>query len=166
MSYDLVPSPLGPLLLTGDGHALTGLYPPGHIRLPVPVGTRDPAVFGAVREQLVEYFAGERLSFDLPLAPGGTAFQQRVWAELCRIGYGATSTYSELAVRVGRPAAVRAVGSANGRNPISIVVPCHRVVGRDGALTGYAGGLAAKRWLLDHEGEHRQRRRTAVRPTG
>ncbi len=104
-----------------------------------------------VRRQLSEYFSGRRTSFDLPLAPRGTAFQQRVWAELVAIPFGGRATYGELARRIGRPAASRAVGAANGANPIAIVIPCHRVVGSDGSLTGYGGGLPLKRWLLAHE---------------
>ncbi|MEP6802022.1 MAG: methylated-DNA--[protein]-cysteine S-methyltransferase [Acidobacteriota bacterium] len=104
-----------------------------------------------VRLQLSEYFSGRRTSFDLPLAPRGTEFQQRVWAELVRIPFGTRATYGELARRIGRPAASRAVGAANGANPIAIVIPCHRVVGSDGSLTGYGGGLPLKDWLLAHE---------------
>lgn len=98
--------------------------------------------------QLGEYFAGRRTAFDLPLAPRGTAFQQRVWAELARIPFGETVSYRALAARVGNPAAVRAVGRANATNPLPVVVPCHRVIGADGSLTGYAGGVPAKEWLL------------------
>ena len=104
-----------------------------------------------MRRQLEEYFAGERSSFDLPVAPAGTPFQQGVWAELQRIGYGTTITYAELAARIGRPTAIRAAGAANGANPVSIVIPCHRVIGSNGTLTGYGGGLEAKRFLLDLE---------------
>jgi methylated-DNA-[protein]-cysteine S-methyltransferase len=104
-----------------------------------------------VREQLAEYFAGERREFDVPMQLAGTAFQRRVWEELVRIPYGTTITYAELARRVGRPTAVRAVGAANGRNPISILVPCHRVIGADGKLTGYGGGVERKQWLLELE---------------
>ena len=104
--------------------------------------------------QLREYFAGERTMFDLPLAPDGTGFQRIVWEALERIPYGVTRTYGELAAAIGRPAASRAVGSANSRNPISIIVPCHRVIGANGTLTGYAGGMRAKQWLLDHEQRH------------
>lgn len=104
------------------------------------------------RRQLSEYFAGRRRRFELHLAPRGTPFQQRVWSALLEIPFGTTCSYSEIAARIGRPTAVRAVGAANGRNPIAIVVPCHRVIGRSGALTGYAGGLDTKRRLLEHEG--------------
>lgn len=101
--------------------------------------------------QLAEYFAGERAEFDIPLAPRGTGFQRLVWAALEQIPFGETRSYGELAAGLGRPSASRAVGAANGKNPISILVPCHRVIAGSGALTGYAGGLAAKRWLLAHE---------------
>jgi len=147
------PSPVGELLLTSDGDALTGvLLPrPGRAQAPRPEWLRDDAPFGAAREQLAAYFAGDRQTFDLPLRPRGTAFQLRVWRELCNIPYGATISYAELARRVGRPGAARAVGAANGRNPLPIVVPCHRVIGADGTLTGYGGGLECKRRLLEHE---------------
>jgi methylated-DNA-[protein]-cysteine S-methyltransferase len=108
-------------------------------------------VLARTAAQLAEYFAGERRDFDVPLAPRGTGFQQRVWRELGKIPYGETRSYGELARAIGRPAASRAIGAANGKNPISILVPCHRVIAGTGALTGYAGGLAAKRWLLEHE---------------
>jgi methylated-DNA-[protein]-cysteine S-methyltransferase len=101
--------------------------------------------------QLAEYFAGARTAFDLAIGPRGSGFQERVWRALLAIPYGTTITYGELAREIGRPAASRAVGSANSRNPISIIVPCHRVIAASGELTGYAGGLAAKRWLIDHE---------------
>jgi methylated-DNA-[protein]-cysteine S-methyltransferase len=151
MMHTFIPSPIGEILLTGDGVAITGLYTVGHIRMPSMIGERADSAYGSAREQLAGYFAGERTSFDLELAPVGTPFQQRVWQELGRIGYGETASYGEIAARIGRPSAVRAIGMANGRNPISIVVPCHRVIAGNGALTGYAGGLTAKRWLLDHE---------------
>ena len=109
-----------------------------------------------VRRQLSEYFEGQRTSFDLRLAPDGTAFQRRVWEELAQIPFGQRTTYGELARRIGRPAAFRAVGAANGANPIAIVIPCHRVVGSDGSLTGYGGGLPLKEWLLAHEGGRRE----------
>jgi methylated-DNA-[protein]-cysteine S-methyltransferase len=112
---------------------------------------RDDNAFAAVRRQLEEYFAGERRVFDLPVAPPGTPFQQRVWTELQRIGYGETISYAELAARIGRPTAIRAAGAANGANPVSIIIPCHRVIGSDGSLTGYGGGLEAKRRLLELE---------------
>jgi methylated-DNA-[protein]-cysteine S-methyltransferase len=111
----------------------------------------DHPVLAETRRQLEEYFGGDRRVFDLPLDLVGSEFQVAVWRSLADIPYGTTATYGEQAARLGRPSAVRAVGAANGRNPVSIVLPCHRVVGADGSLTGFAGGLAAKRWLLDHE---------------
>jgi len=104
-----------------------------------------------VATQLTEYFAGERRQFDLPVAPRGSGFQERVWRALVAIPFAETRSYGELARSIGRPSASRAVGSANSKNPISIIVPCHRVIAANGELTGYAGGMAAKRWLLDHE---------------
>ncbi|MFO7608567.1 MAG: methylated-DNA--[protein]-cysteine S-methyltransferase [Candidatus Krumholzibacteriia bacterium] len=148
------PSPLGPLGLESDGTALLRIRLPGEKR-PAPDGPprcAAPAAFTAVIAQLDEYFAGARTAFDLPLAPAGTPFQRRVWALLQAIPYGQTITYAELARRAGNPAACRAVGAANGRNPLPVVVPCHRVIGSGGRLTGYAGGLAAKARLLALEG--------------
>ena len=103
--------------------------------------------------QLQQYFAGERTEFDLPLAPNGTTFQKQVWKALCSIGYGETCSYGEIANAIKNPKAVRAVGAANGKNPLTIVVPCHRIIGRDGSLTGYASGVERKSWLLNHESE-------------
>jgi len=154
MRYAIVPSPIGDLTLTGDGEVLTGLFMDLHRHRPAgpPAdGVRDDTAFAAAREQLAAYFAGDRTTFDLPLQLVGTAFQREVWAALQDIGYGETATYGEVARRIGRPDAVRAVGLANGRNPVSIVVPCHRVIGAAGALTGYGGGLDRKRYLLDLE---------------
>lgn len=151
MSHSFFDSPIGPLLLTGDATALTGLYLAEHVRIATPRGTRDDAAFAEPVRQLTEYFAGERQDFELPIAPAGTAFQLRVWQLLRGIGYGERRTYRELAAELGNPNAARAVGLANGRNPISIIVPCHRVVGSSGALTGYAGGITNKQWLLDFE---------------
>ena len=116
-------------------------------------GTGVSGFLGQAVNQLTEYFAGDRQNFDLPLAPEGTAFQKTVWNELARIPYGVTISYGQLAGRIGRASASRAVGAANGRNPLPIVLPCHRVIGAAGQLTGYAGGLEIKRWLLIHEGE-------------
>lgn len=152
--FTLVPTPLGGLLLTSDGNALTGLYLPSEREWPVPLGDRqdDLPIFQQAREQLAEYFAGQRKTFSLALSPSGTPFQERVWRELSKIPFGTTASYVEVARRIGAPGASRAVGAANGRNPISIVVPCHRVIGADGSLTGYGGGLDRKLWLLRHEG--------------
>lgn len=149
-----VDSPVGPLdLVADDDGALTHLLFRGEERFSaVPDGLRsDPGPFGAAVAQLAEYFAGERTGFDLPLAPVGTAFQLAAWTALRAIPYGETRSYAAQARAIGRPAAVRAVGAANGRNPLGIVVPCHRVVGSDGSLTGYGGGVDRKRWLLAHE---------------
>jgi methylated-DNA-[protein]-cysteine S-methyltransferase len=144
----LHPSPVGDILLrAGEDGRLTELYL-RHDETEAPTGDGP---FDAVREQLDAYFAGGLESFDLALAPHGTPFQQRVWDELTRIPFGETISYSELARRLGDPKLVRAVGLANGRNPISIVIPCHRVIGADGSLVGYGGGLERKRWLLEHE---------------
>jgi methylated-DNA-[protein]-cysteine S-methyltransferase len=110
----------------------------------------SPLLRAAV-DQLRQYFAGQRTTFELPLRPAGTAFQRAAWQALCAIPYGETRSYAQQARAVGRPTATRAIGAANGRNPIAIIVPCHRVIGSDGSLTGYAGGEAVKRWLLDHE---------------
>ena len=159
--YTEIPSPVGPILLRGTEHGLTGLYLREHRHGP-PDGERDSwrrddARFAAARTQLDEYFAGGRTRFDLPLdhdEMGGTAFQRRVWTALAEIAYGETVSYGELARRIGQAAAVRAVGLANGRNPLSIIVPCHRVVGANGTLTGYGGGMDRKRLLLDLEARH------------
>jgi methylated-DNA-[protein]-cysteine S-methyltransferase len=121
----------------------------------VETGTPDDACLRAVR-QLQEYFVGERRRFRLPLAPEGTEFEHRVWAEVCRIPFGSTDTYGEIARRLRDPDAARAVGAANARNPIAIVVPCHRVIGAGGDLTGYAGGVDRKKWLLDHESDQQR----------
>lgn len=147
-------SPIGPLTLVGtDEGELTGLYLLVHRHRPVQetFGDRDHAPFGEVVAQLAAYFDGTLTEFTVPLAPRGTPFQHEVWRLLCAVPYGATTTYGELAARLGRPGAARAVGHANGHNPISIIVPCHRVVGSAGALTGYGGGLPNKRFLLAHE---------------
>ena len=151
--YTTVDSPIGELLLLGDGGALRGLYmQEGRKPGTVPRGwARDPEAFVEVRTQLGEYFAGERRSFDLPLEPAGSPFQLQVWRALREIGYGETLSYGELARRIGRPNAPRAVGAANGANPLSVVIPCHRLVGADGTLTGYGGGIERKRRLLDLE---------------
>ncbi|WP_243417964.1 methylated-DNA--[protein]-cysteine S-methyltransferase [Actinomycetospora cinnamomea] len=152
-SHTVVDSPLGPLTLRAEDGILSGLFMTAHRHGPAAdmLGVRDENGLPAVREQLAAYFAGSLRVFDLPLALRGTEFQQRVWAALREIPYGATTPYGELAAAIGRPAAVRAVGLANGRNPVSIVVPCHRVVGAGGALTGYGGGVERKRALLDLE---------------
>jgi methylated-DNA-[protein]-cysteine S-methyltransferase len=161
-----VDSPLGPILLIADDTGrLTGLRvgpaaasgPPdgndGHVR----ADGAAALVLAAAAEQLEEYFAGRRTRFSVPLAPAGTPFQRRVWDELMQIGFGTTVSYGELAARAGRPGAARAVGHANAHNPIAVIVPCHRVIGASGALTGYGGGIEAKRFLLDLERRGRRR---------
>lgn len=150
--YTVVESPVGDLTVAGTDDGLAGLWFPDHRGGPtVPLQVRDDGAFAAVREQLGEYFDGARDRFDLPLAPRGDVFAQRVWAALVRIPAGTTRTYGDIARELGGIGHSQAVGVANGRNPISIVVPCHRVVGADGSLTGYAGGLWRKRFLLDLE---------------
>jgi len=149
-------SPIGELLLTSNGKALTGLYLEEFSGGPAPVPAAgwvaEAGPFAEATAQINAYFAGERTSFSLALAPSGTEFQQAVWAALATIPFGVTWSYGELATRLGRPGAARAVGLANGSNPIAIIIPCHRVIGADGSLTGYGGGLPRKRWLLEHEG--------------
>jgi len=144
-------SPVGKLTLISNGEALTVLEfeAPRYPAKPAPPG--DDAIITKTRKQLDAYFAGKLKAFDLPLAPEGTAFQQRVWAALLKIPYGATRSYGQQAVTIGSPKAVRAVGLANGRNPIAIIIPCHRVIGANGSLTGYGGGMERKRLLLDLE---------------
>ncbi len=148
--FTIVGSPVGELVLTGDGRCITRI---GFAhRTPIdPSWREDPAPFAGAVAQLGEYFTGERRSFDLPLAPEGTAFQRRVWAAPAAIPYGETTSYAALAEAIGHPGSARAVGAANGANPLAIVVPCHGVVGADGTLTGYAAGLDAKRSLLTLE---------------
>ncbi len=157
--FTVYPSPIGPLLLMSDGEALTGLHTETDVHRPRidPDWVRDDDVapFAEVSAQLDAYFAGKRTDFELPLAPRGTGFQMKVWQTLRGIPFGETISYAELAQRVGNPKASRAVGHANARNPISIIVPCHRVIGADRSLTGYAGGLERKRALLMHEAQVR-----------
>jgi methylated-DNA-[protein]-cysteine S-methyltransferase len=141
-------SPLGPLTLVASAAGLARLCFPGSDRAPAEA-TRAP--LPEITEQLDAYFAGELEAFDVPMALHGTDFQKRVWDELTRIPFGETISYSELARRLGDLKLVRAVGTANGRNPISIIIPCHRVIGADGSLVGYGGGLERKEWLLEHE---------------
>lgn len=151
--YSTITSLIGELLLTSDGKFVTGVSMQNQKHGPrrTKDWKRDNAALKHPRAQLQAYFAGELRDFELPLAAAGTPFQQRVWRALCDIPYGETISYGELARRIGQPKAARAVGLANGQNPIAIVVPCHRVIGADGSLTGYGGGLARKRWLLAHE---------------
>ncbi len=167
-----IPSPIGELLVVGHRGVLTGLFVAAHERCPKVQSEwlEDDRCFDEAACQLQEYFAGTRTSFDLGLDLAGTSFQRRVWHELLNIPFGQTTSYRELAGRIGHPAAARAVGAANGHNPISIIVPCHRVIGGDGSLTGYGWGTKRKAWLLDHERAHQPARPpiTAVHvtPTG
>ncbi|MBS0438518.1 MAG: methylated-DNA--[protein]-cysteine S-methyltransferase [Proteobacteria bacterium] len=151
--YDYLDSPVGRLLLVADGQGLRHVaFETG--RHPTPVADdwqRGPGALHEARAQLKAYFAGKLREFDLPLAPQGTDFQQRVWLALLRIAYGATASYGDIARAVGEPHASRAVGAANGQNPIAIIIPCHRVIGTNGTLTGYGGGLPNKKFLLDLE---------------
>lgn len=152
--WSAVETPIGPMTVTGDQNTISSLYlngqrhrPPADVTL-----VRDDARLCHIADELGEYFAGQRTVFDLCVrVRWGTAFQRAVWEQLTRIPFGATTSYGEIAARLGSPGASRAVGLANGRNPVSIIVPCHRVVGADGSLTGYGGGLERKRWLLEHE---------------
>jgi methylated-DNA-[protein]-cysteine S-methyltransferase len=151
--YSTVASPIGELLLAGDGDTLRLLHMQEG-RPPVRAGpgwTRSEAPFAQVRGQLEEYFAGRLRTFDLPLGPAGNEFELAVWEALLEIPYGETVSYGEVALRIGRTGAARAVGVANARNPIALIIPCHRVIGADGSLTGYGGGLERKRLLLELE---------------
>jgi methylated-DNA-[protein]-cysteine S-methyltransferase len=152
-SFRYVPSPIGRIRLVGRHGVLTGLHLADHPHCPPnqPGWSQDDAAYAEVAGQLEEYFAGTRQVFEVDLAFEGTPFQVEVWEALCEIPYGETVSYAALAEVVGRPAAVRAVGAANGRNPISIIAPCHRVIGANGSLTGYGWGVDRKAWLLDHE---------------
>lgn len=158
----LIDSPVGPLRLVGSDEGLAAILwgLDDHQRVPLNIAVSDDArhpVLAETERQLREYFAGQRTVFNLPLDFVGTDFQQKVWQALLRIPHGQTRSYAELAQAIGHPSAVRAVGAANGKNPISIVAPCHRVVGKNGALTGFAGGLAAKAYLLQLETSHHVR---------
>jgi methylated-DNA-[protein]-cysteine S-methyltransferase len=150
LAWTVVESPLGPLTLTGDDAGLHAVYFRGRSG-PLDEAARDAAPFAQVETQLGEYFAGERVAFELPLVLAGTAFQRRVWEVLQTIEYGATRSYGDVAAEIGRLDRIRAVGAAVGRTPVPIIVPCHRVIGADGSLTGYGGGLQRKQALLDLE---------------
>ena len=154
--YDHIDTPIGSLLLVSDGAGLVEVgLPHGCVAAPPPPdGERSKSKVHAATRQFDEYFAGKRLLFELPLHPSGTPFQLEVWGALLAIPYGETVSYADIARRIRRPRAVRAVGAANGANPLAIIVPCHRVIGSHGDLTGYGGGLPAKRWLLAHERKH------------
>jgi methylated-DNA-[protein]-cysteine S-methyltransferase len=151
--FTTLESPVGELLLVGDGEALTGLYMNAqkYARVAQSDWRRATQPFAAAVEQLRAYFTGTLRAFDLRLAPDGTTFQRRVWRALLDIPFGRTESYGALAQRIDAPGAARAVGLANGHNPIGIIVPCHRVIGANGSLTGYGGGIERKRWLLAHE---------------
>jgi len=156
IAYDFFDSPIGPLVVAIEDDAIAYLLlpkdgKPAHV---APEWHRSPAKLREAHAQLAAYFAGKLLAFDVPLAPRGTPFQRSVWNQLVQIPYGDTTSYIALARRLGNPNAMRAVGAANGANPIAIIVPCHRVIGHDGQLVGFGGGLPAKRWLLDHERHH------------
>ena len=153
--YHYLQSPIGKLLLAGEGDALSLLgFPSGSMaRRHESHWKRDAGPFKEVIFQLQEYFAGERRDFDLSLAPQGTSFQQQVWSALQEIPYGETWSYGQLAAYIDRPKASRAVGAANGLNPIPVIIPCHRVIGANGKLTGFGGGLDTKRHLLDLESQ-------------
>lgn len=153
VTWRRVATPLGEVTVVADDDWLTELHLPGDDGVvPADAAEGGPTVDRAAA-QLAEWFAGERRHFDLPLAPVGTAFQRRVWAALVSVPYGETATYGDIAAAIGQPAATRAVGAANGRNPIPLIIPCHRVIGSNGALIGYSGGggVATKRYLLDVE---------------
>ncbi|MGX7681629.1 methylated-DNA--[protein]-cysteine S-methyltransferase [Jatrophihabitans sp. DSM 45814] len=153
MRYTILASPVGELLLTADEGGLRQLYWEKS-RHPALIGAdwqRDDQALAEVRDQLGEYFAGRRREFELRLNPRGSVFQKRVWDALMEIPYGETTSYGRLAAKLGQPTAARAVGLANGQNPLSIIVPCHRVIGADGSLTGYGGGLPTKKFLLSLE---------------
>ena len=156
--YDVLQTPIDRLVVSSDGSAIVGVWmanaEPDDRHWADRCGT--DSLLDEARRQLIAYFAGRLRAFDLPLAPNGTDFQRRVWAELTNIPFGTTVSYGELARRVSNAAAVRAVGAANGRNPIPIIVPCHRVIGSNGSLTGFGGGLPRKQWLLRHEGAQKE----------
>ena len=147
MNLIVHPSPVGPLSLLSDGPRLIGVHFEGWSH-PERTNNASDAVLDSARRQLDAYFSGRSTAFDLPLGPQGTPFQLSVWSALQKIPYGETRSYAELAASLHKPSATRAVGAANGRNPIAIVVPCHRVIGADGSLTGFGGGLERKRFLL------------------
>jgi len=165
LTYRIVDSPIGPLTLVGDDDALCRLHMEyqAHTAPVSPLWRRDDGAFEKAVEQLDAYFAGDLTDFDVPLRLEGTAFQKRVWEVLREIPYGETRSYGWVAERIGQPTAFRAVGLANGRNPVAVIVPCHRVIGASGSLVGYGGGLDRKVALLELEKEYRQPR---LRMTG
>lgn len=164
-TYSRCTSPVGQWLMLSDGESLTGVFPESHRDVPDTENwRRDDAFFAGVRDQLIAYFAGRLTDFTVKLAPQGTPFQRRVWDALREIPLGTTTTYGAIATHLGSPSSSRAVGAANGKNPISLIVPCHRVIGTAGALTGYAGGLELKQWLLEHEATTARRAAGGVTP--
>ena len=171
LAYDVYESPQGPMLITATPKGLAGVYFKGQKHFPKRRAWRRDArhpVLRKARRELAEYFAGRRTRFEVPLDPEGTAFQRKIWKAIARVAFGKTLTYGELATRAGHPSSARAAGAATGRNPIGIIVPCHRIVGSDGSLTGYAGGLSRKRALLQLESAMRAEagvpRRGGLRP--
>ena len=164
LSYSTISSPVGRLTLVGDGEDLVGVYFDNApiAATPPPGWVEDGRRLRPAARQLEEYFAGRRTRFDLPLAPRGTEFQRTVWNELLRIPFGETTTYGELARAIGKPAASRAVGGANHHNPISIIIPCHRVIGADGSMTGYGGHVSRKQLLLELEARVAPARQTRL----
>ncbi|WP_420380178.1 methylated-DNA--[protein]-cysteine S-methyltransferase [Gilvibacter sp.] len=153
MAQAYLDSPLGSLLLQGDADGIQKL---SVVEDPQDPSAEIPAELQSAAQQIHEYFQGQRSSFDLKLNPQGTSFQKQVWRQLAEIPFGKTATYMDMAKRLGDPKSIRAAASANGKNPIMIIIPCHRVIGSDGSLTGYAGGLWRKKWLLEHESPVRQ----------
>lgn len=151
LTQRVVPSPVGPLTIVASDRGVVAIHFATETDLADHPEDATHPILAAAAAQLAEYFTGGRTDFDLPLDLRGTEFQVAAWQALAGVPFGATTSYRDQARRIGRPAAVRAVGAANGRNPVPIVLPCHRIVGADGSLTGYAGGLDTKRWLLDHE---------------
>ena len=153
ITFRRAPSPLGEVTVVADDDWLTELHLPGDNGVVPADATEGGPTVDRAAAQLAEWFAGEREHFDLPLAPVGTAFQRRVWAALVAVPYGETATYGDIATAIGQPTATRAVGAANGRNPIPLIIPCHRIIGTDGSLVGYSGGggIDTKRYLLDFE---------------
>lgn len=151
--FTTMKTPIGELVLTSDGKGLSGIYNDAHRKFrQAQKGERKPGLFKTAVKQLREYFAGKRKKFSVPLSRKGTVFQHSVWKQLQAIPYGQTRSYGEIAKKIKAPKASRAVGMANGKNPVCIIVPCHRVIGANGKLTGFAGGLKMKTWLLKHEG--------------
>lgn len=152
--YSIIDSPLGKLTLQASNEGLTGLWMEITTTQPTDLGEWQPnhPILQQAENELARYFANEINKFSVPIAAKGTDFQKSVWHQLTRIDFGETRSYQDIANAIGNPKAVRAVGLANGKNPISIIVPCHRVIGKDGKLTGYAGGVDRKQWLLKHEG--------------